>query len=134
MIIIDGLLLARTVGMDLLAGHNPGAGNFDVHAGELETSLMLAVRPELVNMDKAVCHFSKIHAAFAACSCTKGPLLQQMAAVGMREWKPFGEDGVTGDATLATAEKGHQIISRMVKELAEHFATNLFAASEVSLK
>jgi creatinine amidohydrolase len=129
-IIIDGLLLARTVGMNLLVGHDPGTGKFDVHAGELETSLMLAIRPELVQMDKAVSHFSGIHAAFAACACTKGPLLQQMAAAGMREWKAFGEDGVTGDATLATAEKGRQIISRAVKELAEHFSTHLFTASE----
>jgi creatinine amidohydrolase len=134
MIIIDGLLLARTVGMDLLAGHNPAAGNFDVHAGELETSLMLAIRPELVHMEKAVKHFSGIHASFAACACTKGPLLQQMAAIGMREWKEFGEDGVTGDATLATVEKGRQIIARMVKELAEHFAAHLFAPCTASSK
>jgi creatinine amidohydrolase len=129
MIIIDGLLLARTVGMDLLAGHDPSSGKFDVHAGELETSLMLAIRPELVHMDKAVSHFSGLHASFAACACTKGPLLQQMAAIGLREWIGFGKDGVTGDATLATAEKGRQIISRMVKELAEHFTAHLFAES-----
>lgn len=127
MIIIDGLLLARTVGMDLLSGHDPASGNFDVHAGELETSLMLALRPELVQMDRAVRHFSEIHASFAACACTKGPLLQQMAAVGMRNWVEFGEDGVTGDATSATADKGRQIISRVVKELADHFAKHLYS-------
>jgi creatinine amidohydrolase len=129
MIIIDGLLLARTVGMDLLAGHDPGSGKFDVHAGELETSLMLALRPELVQMNKAVSHFSGIHASFATCACTKGSLLQQMAATGTRDWIAFGEDGVTGDATLATAEKGRQIVLRVVKELSEHFATHLFVKS-----
>jgi creatinine amidohydrolase len=125
--IIDGLLLARTVGMDLMTGHNPAAGKFDVHAGELETSLMLAICPHLVRMDKAVAHYSDIHATFAACACTKGPLLQQMAAVGMRDWSEFGKEGVTGDATLATAEKGNQIISRIVNELAEHFTTHILA-------
>lgn len=127
MIIIDGLSLARTVGVDLLTGHDPAAGKFDVHAGELETSLMLAIRPDLVHMDKAVTHFSGIHTSFAACACTKGPLLQQMAAIGMREWIGFGKDGVTGDATLATAQKGREIISRVVNELARHFTTHLFA-------
>jgi creatinine amidohydrolase len=128
-IILDGLLLARTVGMDLLAGHAPALGHFDVHAGELETSLMLALRPELVQMEKAVRHFSEAHASFASCACTKGPLLQQMAAVGMKEWAAFGADGVTGDATLATAEKGRIILSRVVHELAEHFATHLFGSA-----
>lgn len=128
-IIIDGLLLARTVGFELLGGHEPGSGKFDVHAGELETSLMLALRPELVHMDRAVSHFSEIHASFAACACTKGPLLQQMAAIGMREWSKFGAEGVTGDATLATAEKGHQIISRVIKELSDHFQKRLFSVS-----
>jgi creatinine amidohydrolase len=126
MIVIDGLLLARTVGIDLLAGHEPASGKFDVHAGELETSLMLAIRPELVRMDKALTHFSDIHASFAKCTCTRGPLLQQMAAVGLRDWSRFGKEGVTGDATLATAEKGRQIISRVVKELADHFESQLF--------
>jgi creatinine amidohydrolase len=128
-IIIDGLLLARTLGMDLIAGHDPASGKFDVHAGELETSLMLAFRPELVHMDKAVSHFSEIHAAFASSASTRGPLGYQMAAVGMQEWVKFGKDGVTGNATLATPEKGRQIVSRVVAELADHFATHLFAGS-----
>jgi creatinine amidohydrolase/Fe(II)-dependent formamide hydrolase-like protein len=57
-----------------------------------------------------------------------------MTAIGMREWIAFGKDGITGDATLATAEKGHQIISRVVNELAEHFATHLFAKSDAISK
>jgi len=126
MIIIDGLQTARTVGGDLLAGQKPALGKFDVHAGELETSLMLAIRPDLVHMDKAVTHFSEYHASFATCACTRGPLLQQMAAIGLRDWSLFGSEGVTGDATLATAAKGDEIISRVVKVLAEHFATHMF--------
>ena len=124
-IIIDGLATARAVGSDLLAGLNPAAGKFDVHAGELETSLMLALRPNLVHMDRAVAHYSEHHATFAGCACTRGPLLQQMAAVGLRDWSEFGKDGVTGDATLATAEKGREIISRVVKELVTHIGTNV---------
>jgi creatinine amidohydrolase len=128
MIIIDGLQTARAVGGDLLAGQNPTSGKFDVHAGELETSLMLAIRPQLVRMDKAVSHFSEYHATFATCAYTRGPLLQQMAAVGLRDWSLFGRDGVTGDATLATAAKGNEIISRVVNALADHFATHMFGS------
>jgi creatinine amidohydrolase len=126
LIIIDGLQTARAVSKDLLAGHDPAAHKFDVHAGELETSLMLALRPDLVRMDKAVDHYSELHALFANCACTTGPLLQQMAAVGLRDWSHFGQDGVTGSATLATAGKGHEMVSRVVSELADHFGKYLF--------
>jgi creatinine amidohydrolase len=125
-IVIDGLQTARAVGGDLLAGQHPASGKFDVHAGELETSLMLAICPDLVRMDKAVRHFSQYHATFASGVCTRGPLLQQMAAIGLRDWRQFGEEGVTGDATSATAAKGNEIILRVVKALAEHLATHLF--------
>jgi creatinine amidohydrolase len=124
-VIIDGLAIARAVGSDLLAGLNPAAGKFDVHAGELETSLMLALKPDLVHMDRAVTHYSEFHATFAGSACTRGPLLQQMAAIGLRNWSDFGQDGVTGDAALATAEKGREIISRMTKELVTHITKNV---------
>jgi creatinine amidohydrolase/Fe(II)-dependent formamide hydrolase-like protein len=85
-------------------------------------------------MDKAVTHFSEYHASFATCACTRGPLLQQMAAVGLRDWSLFGREGVTGDATLATAAKGNEIISRVVKALAEHFVTHLFAPGPATMR
>jgi creatinine amidohydrolase len=132
MIIIDGLQTARAVGSDLLAGLDPAAGKFDVHAGELETSLMLAIRPDLVHMERAVTHYSEFHAMSATCACMRGSLLHQMAAVGLRDWSEFGKDGVTGDAKLATPEKGREIISRVVKELANHFGTHMFGKSRVA--
>lgn len=125
-LVIDGLQTARAVAGDLLAGPQPSSGKFDVHAGELETSLMLAISPHLVHMERAVTHFSEYHANFASCVCTRGPLLQQMAAIGLRDWSRFGEDGVTGDATLATEAKGKEIIARLVNALAGHLATHLF--------
>jgi len=125
-LIIDGLQTARAVAGGLLKGHDPASGKFDMHAGELETSLMLALRPQLVRMDRAVTHYSELNASFAASVCTPGPVLQQMTAVGLRDWSRFGKDGVTGDAKLASADTGHQIVSRLVDNLAGHFVTHLF--------
>jgi creatinine amidohydrolase len=120
MLVIDGLGTARNLSGDVLTGVDPASGKFDVHAGELETSLMLAVAPHLVRMDKAVTHYSELYASFSNCACTRGPLQQQIAAVGLRDWSDFGEDGVTGDATLATAEKGEKIVGRAVTEIVRH--------------
>lgn len=126
MVVIDGLATARAVGSDLLGGVDANAGKFDVHAGELETSLMLAIAPDLVRMERAVTHYSELYASFAQCACTRGPLQQQIAAVGLRDWKAFGEEGVTGDATLATPEKGRTILDRTVTEMARHLKGCLF--------
>lgn len=132
MLIIDGLGTARNLSADVLKGVNPAAGQFDVHAGELETSLMLAIAPHLVRMEKAVTHYSKLHASFSACACTRFPLQQQIAAVGLRNWSDFGEDGVTGDATLATPEKGQELVARSVQEIAGHLERCVFDASGTS--
>lgn len=73
------------------------------HAGELETSLMLALAPDLVQMDKATRHF----ASFPE---TETPLFFFGAASTAwlsRDWSPTG---VFGDATLGTAEKGQAMI------------------------
>lgn len=81
------------------------------HAGELETSLMLAIAPQLVQMDKAARHF----ASFPE---TATPLFfygQAPIAWLSRDWSPTG---VFGDATLGTAEKGVAIIAAAVERLA----------------
>jgi creatinine amidohydrolase len=129
-IIIDGLQTARAVSGDVLKGVDRTAGKYDQHAGELETSLMLALRPDLVCMERAVRHYSDMLPKFASSPCTSGPLLQQMAAIGMRSWDQFGKEGVTGDATLATAEKGKTLIARLVTELTQHFQHYLFERFE----
>ena len=67
----------------------------DIHAGEWETSLMLACAPGLVRMDKAVCENTAV--------------LEKMEEAGARQaWmtRDISESGVMGDARLATADKG----------------------------
>jgi creatinine amidohydrolase/Fe(II)-dependent formamide hydrolase-like protein len=84
----------------------------DVHAGEIETSTVLATRPELVKMELAprmVPRFSSRYLDFTS-----------KRSVGWYAYtKKISKSGVMGDATKATAEKGHQIWDVMTRRLVE---------------
>jgi creatinine amidohydrolase len=86
------------------------------HACEIETSLYLRLRPELVQMDKAEDHITfhnhkgatgfRWFDAFGA-----GP-------VRLVEWtSSYTPSGVVGQPTLATAEKGARILDEAVRHL-----------------
>jgi creatinine amidohydrolase/Fe(II)-dependent formamide hydrolase-like protein len=80
------------------------------HAGELETSLMLAIAPELVQMEKATRHFAPFPE-------TPTPLFffgPASTAWLSRDWSPTG---VFGDATLGTAEKGQAMLAAAAERL-----------------
>ncbi len=81
------------------------------HACEGETSLMLAVAPELVDTDR----LDEAHGrSDGDPKMALGP--------GMGRWFPFAErtdSGVIGDAALASVEKGHVMLEAMVDRLAE---------------
>lgn len=81
------------------------------HAGELETSLVLALRPHLVDMSKAVTHFANFPQS-APPLFFFGPA---MAAWLSRDWSGTG---VFGDATLGTADKGEAILEAATRRLA----------------
>jgi creatinine amidohydrolase len=70
-----------------------------VHAEEFETSCILALRPDLVDMNKAVSEYPKVDPLFGAISIP---------------WDEFTKSGVIGDATVAKAEKGKAIMDDMV--------------------
>lgn len=80
------------------------------HAGELETSLVLAIDPALARMDRAVSHF----AAFPETDTSLFFFGHASAAWLSRDWSPTG---VFGDATIATAAKGEQLIAAAVDRL-----------------
>ena len=69
------------------------------HADEYETSAMLAIRPDLVRMEKAVREYP-----------AKSPLLGPVSLA----WDEFCQSGVIGDATVATAEKGRSMLDLMI--------------------
>lgn len=73
---------------------------FGFHAGEWETSLLLACAPELVSMDRAVCEYpARIDDAGE---------LRPESAPAVFSWltQDVSASGVMGDATLASPEKG----------------------------
>jgi len=82
----------------------------DVHAGEIETSTSLAIRPELVNMENAeslVPRFSNRYLNFTS----------KRAIPWYAFTKKISKSGVMGDPTKATAEKGQKMWDVMIEHL-----------------
>lgn len=73
-----------------------------IHAGDIETSLMLHFRPELVRMDKA--------ANFAPATIEIAKTFKHLRPTGFTAFGWLAQDlhpsGAAGDASRATAEKG----------------------------
>jgi creatinine amidohydrolase/Fe(II)-dependent formamide hydrolase-like protein len=82
----------------------------DVHAGEIETSTSLAVRPHLVKMEhskKEVPEFSSRYLDFTS---KRGVLWYAYT-------RKISNSGVMGDPTRASAEKGKKIWEIMITHL-----------------
>ncbi|MEM8502115.1 MAG: creatininase family protein [Cyanobacteria bacterium P01_D01_bin.1] len=82
-----------------------GAREYDegIHAGDVETSVLLALLPEQVKMSAAVKEFPKAFPAASLLSLEgKLPMAWTM--------QDLSRSGVIGDATAATAEKGEAIL------------------------
>jgi creatinine amidohydrolase/Fe(II)-dependent formamide hydrolase-like protein len=89
---------------------SPEERRYGFHAGESETSLILAIAPELVHMDKATRHYPDFPQ-------TDTPLFffgPTSAAWLARDWS---EAGHFGDATLGTVEKGEALIEAAATRL-----------------
>ena len=82
----------------------------DVHAGEIETSTSLAVRPHLVQQDKAKRHVPEFSSRYLNFSSQRG--LPWYAYT-----KRISDSGVMGDPTKATAEKGARMWEIMIAHL-----------------
>ncbi|WP_370945611.1 mycofactocin biosynthesis peptidyl-dipeptidase MftE [Amycolatopsis sp. cg5] len=76
----------------------------DAHAGHTETSLMLAIAPETVDMAKA-----------APGNTT--PLEDLMPALRSGKLREISPNGVLGDPTGATPEHGHELLNTLVSGL-----------------
>ena len=85
----------------------------DIHGGDIETSVMLALHPERVDMARAE-RFGSRQAEFAA-------RFAYLRAYGPHAfgWKmaDLNPKGVAGDASAATAEKGEQLIAHALRGL-----------------
>jgi creatinine amidohydrolase len=88
-----------------------GAGGI-AHAGEYETAMMLYLRPDLVQMDKAVRETGQLKLEYFNWDHAEpSPLSWQ------DWWSRMSESGVCGDAPVATAEFGHALFETTVKNL-----------------
>ncbi len=76
----------------------------DAHAGRTETSLLLALRPDLVRLDAAVAGETAPLAVIAT----------RLRTAGVRAVAP---NGVLGDPAGATAEEGRTLLVRLVDDL-----------------
>jgi creatinine amidohydrolase len=88
------------------------------HACELETSLYLAIHPELVQMEKAVDERSPLPASFQT-DLNLGKRADGSLATLMPYWSTMSVSGVRGDATRATREKGEQLLEGAIEGLIE---------------
>jgi len=82
----------------------------DIHAGEIETSTSLAVRPELVKMEKAVKSVPGFSSRYLEFTSKRGVAWYMFT-------KKISESGVIGDPTRASAEKGEKIWQVMIAHL-----------------
>lgn len=92
--------LLRDEGRDVLIWW-PSLPGGDPHAGRTETSLMLALVPAEVRLDRA----------------RPGPVptMADLIRLGVR---PLSENGVLGDPTDASADEGRDLVRRLVDQLA----------------
>jgi creatinine amidohydrolase len=76
----------------------------DAHAGASETSMMLVINPEQVNMAKAEAGSTKPMSEISA----------QLRSGGVRS---VSANGVLGDPTAATSEHGNILLSQLTRDL-----------------
>lgn len=87
----------------------------DIHGGDIETSVMLALAPDRVNMEKAE--------AFASRQADFIRNFRHLRAYGPHAfgWKmsDLNEKGVAGNAAAATAERGEQLLAHAINGILE---------------
>lgn len=84
------------------------------HAGEYETAMMLYLRPELVQMDKAVKEIGQLKLKYFNWD------YPEPSAITWNDWwSRMSQSGVCGDPTVATAEFGQRLFEATVERLLE---------------
>jgi creatinine amidohydrolase len=100
-----GLVMQATLGLGLELGVPVSEGG--LHGGEWETSMMLALRPELVHMDAAVPGYT-------------GDLERGMQTFLNEGIHLIADSGIFGDPRQASAEHGRKYVDRII-DLAVEF-------------
>jgi creatinine amidohydrolase len=102
-------------GRDVNALFSPKEHRFGVHAGEVETSMILALRPDLVRMDRA----QDFHSS-AQDRAERFPILGngKSAKLGW-QMQDYNPQGAAGNAAAAKAEKGQALLDVSGRALAQ---------------
>jgi creatinine amidohydrolase len=88
---------------------------FGSHAGDIETSMMLAIKPELVNMAEAL-NFSSSSEVRANSTHILGNGKSAKLAWQMQDINPAG---AAGNAAAASAEKGQAVLQAAAASLVQ---------------
>lgn len=86
---------------------SPSSHHTFFHACEMETSYMLYLAPEFVNMEKAI---------------NETPEIPPTVDVTPTPWEEFTDTAVLGHAKLATREKGEKVIQVALDEMARYIS------------
>jgi creatinine amidohydrolase len=97
---------------------SPEEEEFGIHGGELETSLVLALAPDAVHMDRAEPGDDRVRQLYGE--------LEYLSLEGAlpTAWltRDLSENGVIGDPTSASAERGERALSHLADGLSKVFA------------
>lgn len=110
-----GLPLTGPQGEDVNALFSAQEHRFGIHAGDIETSLMLALAPQTVEMDKAQ-HFASTSQARSAQFSILGNGKTAKLAWQIQD---YNAAGAVGNAAAATADKGAQVLQAAGRALAQ---------------
>ena len=108
------LPLRDSAGNDVNALFSADEHRFGIHAGEIETSMMLALHPQRVRMDKAE-YFRSTSQDRAERFATLGNGRSAKLGWMMQDYNP---QGAVGNAAAATAEKGRALLDAAGRALA----------------
>ncbi|WP_419906234.1 creatininase family protein [Hoeflea sp.] len=95
---------------DPLSPLDPREPEYGIHAGEWETSVMMAIAPDRVREDKLVCEFPDFKSDTFA--------LENAGATMAWKTSDLQKTGTFGDATGATAERGQARMDILIPKLA----------------
>jgi creatinine amidohydrolase len=99
----------------------------DSHAGEWETSCMLAIAPHLVDMEQAECWYWDPNDDRHRLLLEGLSFHERQLALGVEDDRGWiGPSGTVGDATKATAAKGHSILDNYASLVAGHIKKWVF--------
>jgi creatinine amidohydrolase len=101
-------------GQDVNALFPPEEHRFGIHGGDIETSMVLALAPEQVNMPAAQ-HFSSTSQVRAGQFDVLGNGRSAKLAWQTQDYNPWG---AVGNAAAATPEKGHALVQAAGRGLA----------------